>query len=189
MLDLYRIGVVILTSLYDSDSSMPHFRKQVRPPQFEPVPIGVILALTLSLARSRPKAVFTSSNGKPLVKTCPMLTVPASSELRADTSCAFPQPVIGVWLANGNIACMSYTDHYDRVLEAPITSFRGLLTVVHHHMHRSLGKYSRFTRHQNFLHKPSPVLFQHVGCSISLSCNDIIAGPGMVAAASSMGPG
>jgi len=70
-----------------------HLFKHSSDPQFDPVPTGVIFLRTSSLASSCPKAAFTSSDGKPLAKTWPMLVVPASEESRAETSWAFLQPV------------------------------------------------------------------------------------------------
>ena len=72
---------------------IPHFFKHSSGPQFDPVPTGVILLRTSSLASSCPKAAFTSSGGKPLSKTWPTLVVPASEESRAETSWALEQPV------------------------------------------------------------------------------------------------
>jgi hypothetical protein len=71
-----------------------HLFKHSSGPQFDPVPTGVILLFTSSLANSCPKAAFTSSGGKPLVKTWLMLVVPASAESRAETSWALEQPVV-----------------------------------------------------------------------------------------------
>jgi hypothetical protein len=70
-----------------------HLFKHSSGPQFDPVPTGVIFLFTSSLANSCPKAAFTSSGGKPLAKTWPMLVVPASAESRAETSWALSQPV------------------------------------------------------------------------------------------------
>jgi hypothetical protein len=72
---------------------IPHCFKHDSGPQFEPVPTGGILLLTSSLARSCPNAALASSYGKPLVNTCPMFKVPASSESSAETSWAFSQPI------------------------------------------------------------------------------------------------
>ena len=71
-----------------------HLFKHSSGPQLEPVPTGVIRLFTSSPANSCPKAAFTSSDGKPLAKTWPVLVVPASGESRADTSWALVQPVV-----------------------------------------------------------------------------------------------
>lgn len=57
------------------------------------MPTGGIRLAASSPASSCPKAALTSSAGKPLAKTWPMLVVPASEESRAETSWALEQPV------------------------------------------------------------------------------------------------
>lgn len=90
-----------------------------------------------------------------------MLCVPASSELRAETRVALPQP--GAEVSTGR------------------RGIRGVqLTRVLHRMQAPSGKNSHFSRRQGLAHHACTILLNHVSIDGSGNSNDEIGRSGMI---------
>lgn len=108
-----------------------------------------------------PYAAWIMSKGR-LKRPFRMLCVPASSELRADTRVAFPQPVTKVRL--------------DVEFEKEV----GTLTSVLHRMQASLWENSHLSGCQRLAHHTCTVLVNHICIGSSGNSDDEVGSSGMV---------